>query len=221
MKPTDRAWLASVKAAYIPYDTAGNALRMTWLRQVEADSAGCWIWNGEVTGGGYPSFRAQYLGGEKHWAPFRWFLVLWSPKTLLNAGPYLMRYRLCGKRLCVRPACATTRRNAVHPLVGEPAKRYRADLDRASLVADYAAGVRTGEIRRRYGVSKATVWRLITDAGVTPQTPGPAPTNLGEARAMWEAGAANKDISAKLGITRGHLATARQRAKKKGNPWVR
>ena len=49
---------------------------------------------------------------------------------------------------------------------------------RAQVLADYAAGVRTGELVRRYGCSRSTIGNWVRGAGATPHVNGVGPLPL-------------------------------------------
>lgn len=177
MKPTDQAWQTLVRTAIKLYDPHGNRARQRWIDYIEADADGCWIWTGPQNNSS--SGRYAYMKvGEKQGAAFTWLLRLWAPEELGNLPITHVRYRLCGKRLCTRPACATRDKRRAIPQSTfdlEELRRLRM-VERLTIE----------ECARRLGLSMPTVSTVCSREGWVHYTPKRLDVTL--LYKMWLAG---------------------------------
>lgn len=111
--PDDGAYLSLISTVDRPLDPHGNQLRRKLLAQVEADVDGCWIWTGVTRLGGkrYPKpYPLMYYHGREK--PVGIVILLeWAPEQAAQLQ-HGMTYRVCGKTLCVRPACMTRKQRS-------------------------------------------------------------------------------------------------------------
>jgi len=183
MKPVDRNWKWLVAHLDDGYSPRLTKFRAQWLSHVEADSDGCWIWTGGLTRLGYPYMHAMGKSSAALTTMFR----LWAPDFLSNLHRG-MRFRLCGKTLCVRPACATTRR---------PVQRDRWVCDWVELRRCMEAGMSTKEASEKFHVSNSVINRyIIADQWDIPRRR----LDHRAVRRAWERGLSYKELCDRFGI---------------------
>jgi hypothetical protein len=188
-------------------------MRARWLASVVFDRAGCWIWIGplhERGGSKYPVFVG--IGANKVQSAFTWFLRLWSPADLLSRN---QRYRLCGKVACVRPACATRAKGAVH---ADP--RFR-PVDWAAVEAAVRGGATTRDIRDKYGVHSEKLLEHLNGVGMRLKRSRRALEWIPLAMQLYARGVSQQEIGARVGVNQSTISYhARRENWPRGKPPV-
>jgi transposase len=180
------------KAREVLYDIQGNRLRLRWLECVEVDKDGCWIWTGQHGGRNlaYPQFHAA---GQNPAAAFSWFLKLWYPHGLreLTRG---WRSRTCGKRSCVRPACASG--------LGRKGAPQGPRRDWTQARALYESGMSGAEVDRVLGFPKGSTGGAARRYrwGATKLTRAQSRARAVEGLAMIAAGATGRQVAQHFGV---------------------
>jgi uncharacterized protein YerC len=198
----DEQWLAAVRRAARPFDEVGNRLRRRWLASVQFDSDGCWIWTGPINAKyGTPVFGVQINRERMPGAAFSWFYRLW-----VGTPPgKLTRYRLCGKRLCVRPACGSAKR-------GYPTRKTAVDW--SVVFADMDQGMSFTEAVKVHRVTPARLTRAIRVAGradTRAKRVRRTPEFWAEVRRRWYAGATMRELSSSTGVSTASIASRMHR----------
>lgn len=130
---------------------ARKTLREAFDRRVEKIPGGCWIWHGDTINTGYG--RLRYHNREQLAHRISWELTHGQP---VPKGMWV--FHSCDNPLCVNPA---------HLYVGRP---HYAQLGQAKLSEDTVRTIRAewqtgsasmGELARRFGVNKRTIFRVV------------------------------------------------------------
>lgn len=213
MKPTDRAYQALERSVYVALDPHGSAKRARWLRYIDADADGCWIWTGTVNrtkkdGPGFPQFSMMGLG-RKDCSAITAMMLLWAPEQAQHSRRWLRR---CGKRLCVRPSCLTTDRRFIND-------RERS-FDLEELRRMRAAGVMFKDCAEHFGVSISTLSGAASLHGMSKRRR--SPMTLDTKRLLydlWRAGVSQNQAADKIEWSRGTVRGHYQRFRRGYNPW--
>lgn len=125
------------------------------------------------------------------------------------------RFTLCSKTRLPAPTDQIVPKS--HKIV------HRFDnVTRACIVDEYRAGAPTTELMKRYKIGKGTVLDILKTAGVTMRSQGLAPTDLGRAITLYQAGLSLKQVACHFACDpetiRKALHTAGVRVRK---PWER
>lgn len=79
------------------------------------------------------------------------------------------------------------------------------------LLADYEAGTETAELQRRYGLSRGSVRKLLTDAGVAPHRRPLSDDEVGACARLYEGGMTIREVAAELGVPKTTVQNALRR----------
>lgn len=81
------------------------------------------------------------------------------------------------------------------------------------LLADYETGTETAELQRRYGLSKGSVRKLLTDAGVAPHRRPLSNDEVGACARLYEGGMTIREVAAELGVPKTTVQDALRRSR--------
>ena len=97
---------------------------------------------------------------------------------------------------------------------GQPAHRVDVRLGSdqiAQIVADYEAGTETAELQLRYGLSKGSVRKLLTDAGAAPHRRPLSDDEIHACSRLYAGGMTIREVAAKRGLPKTTVQDALRR----------